>query len=382
MSKRDYYELLETPKGASADEIKKSYRKLAMKYHPDRNQGDKKAEQKFKEINEAYEVLKDPQKRDAYDRMGHAAFEQGGGGGFGQGGFGGGNFEDISDLFGGIFNDFVGGGGRGGRRQSAEETNRGSDLRYNLTITLEEAFAGIKQQVKYSTTTSCTTCKGTGSKSGKKSTCGTCKGSGRMRAQQGFFVIERTCATCGGSGEAVSDPCNSCHGQGRVHKQKTINVNIPAGVEDGMRIRVAGEGESGIRGGKPGDLYVFISVKNSNIFVRDGENLHCKVPLKVTTAMLGGSLEVPTIDGGRAKVTIPDGTQSGSQFRLRGKGMPVVNSSRKGDMIIHTEIEIPVNLNKKQKELLNEFDQSLAENSTPETSGFFSKMKRFFDDKK
>lgn len=385
MSKRDYYELLEVAKSATVDEIKKSYRKLAMKYHPDRNQGDKNAEKKFKEINEAYEVLKDEQKRAAYDRMGHAAFEQGGGGfGGGAGGFdfNSGDFNDISDLFGGIFNDFVGGGGGRGKKRDPNEMNRGSDLRYNLTISLEESYSGIKQQIKYSTTTSCGTCKGTGSKSGKKSTCGTCNGSGRMRAQQGFFVIERTCTTCGGSGEAVSDPCGTCHGQGRVHQQKTINVNIPAGVEDGMRIRVAGEGEAGVRGAKPGDLYVFVSVKQNNIFVRDGENLHCKVPLKVTTAMMGGSIEVPTMDGTKAKVTIPEGTQSHTQFRLRGKGMPVVNSSRHGDLIVHTEIEIPVNLNKRQKEILKEFDENLSPSSTPETSGFFSKVKKFFDDKK
>lgn len=381
MSKRDYYELLEVKKDASLDEIKKSYRKLAMKFHPDRNQGDKEAERKFKEINEAYEILKDDQKRSAYDRMGHAAFEQGGGG-FGGGGFdfGGGNFEDLSDLFGGIFNDFAGGGGR--RRADPAEMNRGSDLRYNITISLEEAYKGIKQNIKYSTTTSCGTCKGTGSKSGKKSTCKTCNGSGRMRAQQGFFVIERTCSTCGGTGEMIADPCGTCHGQGRVHQQKTINVNIPAGVEDGMRIRVAGEGEAGVRGAKPGDLYVFVNVKQSNIFVRENENLHIKIPLKVTTAIMGGSIEVPTMDGTKAKVTIPEGTQSHTQFRLRGKGMPIVNSTRHGDLIIHTEIEIPVNLNKRQKELLNELDESITSASTPESEGFFSKVRKFFDDRK
>lgn len=385
MAKRDFYEVLGVSKNASDSEIKSAYRKSAMKYHPDRNQGNKDAEAKFKEVNEAYEVLKDADKRAAYDRMGHAAFEQGGGFG-GQGGFGGGgfheaNFDDISDLFGGIFNDFMGGqGGRGGR--STQDVNRGSDLRYNTSITLEQAFEGTKQKVTFSTSVNCGTCKGSGSKSGKKSTCKTCEGSGRMRAQQGFFVVERTCHDCNGTGENVSDPCKDCHGQGRVHKDKTLNIDIPAGVDDGMRIRIAGEGEAGVRGGKPGDLYVFVNVKDHNIFKRDEEDIHCIVPLKVTTAILGGAIEVPTIAGTKAKVTIPEGTKSGTQFRLRGKGMPVIKSGgRKGDMIVHTELEIPVKLTKKQKDLLQELDESIAESSTPESSSFFGKVKSFFEGK-
>ncbi len=379
MSKRDYYETLGVSKGADSEELKKAYRKLAMQYHPDRNQGDKEAEKKFKEINEAYEILKDGDKRAAYDRMGHAAFEQGGG--FGQGGFGGGaDFSDMSDLFGGIFNDFMGGGQQ--QRRRPEEMNKGSDLRYNMTITLEEAFNGGKQEVSYRANVSCDTCKGSGSKSGKKTTCGTCGGAGRVRAQQGFFMIERTCPTCSGTGEMIADPCNKCHGQGRVPQQRKINVNIPAGVEDGMRIRVAGEGEAGTRGGKAGDLYIFVSVKTHKLFARENNDLHCIVPMKMTTATLGGSIEVPTIDGGKAKVTIPEGTQSGAQFRLKGKGMPVMKSSRFGDMIVHTKIEIPSRLSKKQRELLEEFEKESTNNSNPETEGFFSKMKGFFEDRK
>ncbi len=384
MSKRDYYEALGVSKGADSDELKKAYRKLAMQYHPDRNQGDKEAEKKFKEINEAYEILKDADKRAAYDRMGHAAFEQGGGfggGGFGQGGFGGGgDFSDMSDLFGGIFNDFMGGGQQ--QRRRPEDMNRGSDLRYNMTINLEEAFNGGKQEVRYRANVSCDTCKGSGSKSGKKTTCGSCQGSGRIRAQQGFFMIERTCPTCSGTGESIADPCNKCHGQGRVSQQRNINVNIPAGVEDGMRIRVAGEGEAGSRGGKPGDLYIFVSIKTHKLFARENADLHCSVPIKMTTATIGGSIEVPAIDGSKVKVTIPEGTQSGTQFRLRGKGMPVMKSSRFGDLIVHTKIEIPSRLTKKQKELLEEFERESANNSNPETEGFFSKMKSFFEDRK
>jgi len=380
-AKRDYYELLEIPKGSSLDDIKKAYRKLAMKYHPDRNQGDKEAERKFKEINEAYEVLKDDDKRAAYDRMGHAAFDQTGGMPGGAGGFAGaGDFSDFSDLFGGMFNEFMGGGG--GQR-AREDINRGSDLRYSMNITLEEAYNGGKQQIKFRASVNCGDCRGSGSKSGKRTTCGTCHGSGRSRIQQGFFMIERPCQTCGGSGEMIADPCNTCRGQGRVVQQRTLNVNIPAGVEDGTRMRIASEGEAGQRGGRPGDLYIFIAVKPHSLFMREANDLHCKVPVKMTTAVLGGSMEVPALDGTKVKVTIPEGTQSGAQFRLRNKGMPVMKSGgRYGDMIIHTNVEIPVKLSKKQKELLTQFDAELTAASSPVSESFFGKMKGFFDNLK
>lgn len=380
MAKRDYYEVLGISKGASADDIKKAYRKLAMQFHPDKNQGNKDAEAKFKEINEAYEVLKDDNKRAAYDRMGHAAFDQGGGhGGFG-GAAGGAEFNDLNDIFGGIFNDFMGGGGQRQRR-SSEEINRGSDLRYNLSISLEEAFEGGKHQIQFRTNVKCGTCSGSGSKSGRKNKCSTCNGNGRMRAQQGFFMIERTCPSCGGSGETIADPCNSCHGRGRTSEQRTLNVTIPAGVEDGSRIRLAGEGEAGERGGHNGDLYIFVSIKPHRFFTRQDSDLHCKVPLKMTTAVIGGTIDVPTIDGSTAKVTIPEGTQNSTQFRVRGKGMPVMKSSRVGDMIIHTYVEIPVKLSKRQKELLQEFESGMSSNSNPESEGFFNKVKGFFGDK-
>jgi molecular chaperone DnaJ len=375
--KKDYYELLGVSKSASLDEIKKAYRGLAMKYHPDKNQGDKESEKKFKEINEAYEVLKDNDKRAAYDRMGHAAFDpssgMGGGGGF-AGGHG--DFGDFSDLFGGMFNDFMG----GGRRQQAESNNRGSDLKYDLSISLEDAYRGIKTPVQFRTYVNCNTCKGSGSKSGKKNKCGTCQGSGRSRVQQGFFMIERSCHVCGGSGEIIADPCGSCHGQGRVMQQRNLNINVPAGVDDGTRIRIAGEGEAGQKGGRPGDLYVFINIKKHSLFIRQENDLHSKVPVKMTTAVLGGSIEIPALDGSKVKVTIPEGTQNGAQLRLRGKGMPVMKSGgRFGDMIIHVEVEIPVKLNRKQKELLTQFDAELTSSSSPNTESFFGKVKGFFD---
>jgi molecular chaperone DnaJ len=378
MSKRDYYDVLGVSKGASADEIKKAYRKLAMQYHPDRNEGDATAEQKFKEINEAYEILKDENKRSAYDRMGHSAFEQGGGfGGFEHGGFSG-DFSDMSDLFGGIFNEFMGGGG--GRRARPEDHNKGSDLRYNLSINLEEAFKGGKHEINYRSNVQCDTCHGSGSKSGKKTTCSACEGSGRIRAQQGFFMIERTCPTCGGSGEMISDPCSKCHGQGRVSKQRKLNVNIPAGVDNGMRIRVASEGEAGTKGDRPGDLYIFVEVSRHKLFERDGANLHCQVPLKMATAALGGSIEVPAIDGTKVKIKIPEGTQTNSQFRVKGKGMPIMKAAGVGDMIVHTKIEIPSKLTKRQKELLQEFESESGNNYNPESEGFFRKVRGFFDD--
>lgn len=383
MAKQDYYALLEVSKGASADDIKKAYRKLAMKYHPDRNQGDKEAERKFKEINEAYEVLKDEQKRAAYDRFGHAAFEQGGGGRPGGGGGGfhqGQDFDDLSDIFGGIFNDFMGGGGR--PRQSAADLNKGSDLRYNMSISLEEAFNGGKHQLSFRTLVSCGTCKGSGSKTGKVTKCTSCNGAGRTRMQQGFFMVERTCEKCGGTGEMIAEPCGKCNGQGRLNEQRTLNVNIPTGVDDGTRIRVAGEGEAGKRGAKPGDLYIFVTVTPHKLFKREGETLHCTVPIKMTTAALGGSIEVPCVDGTKAKLTIPSGTQSGVQFRLKGKGMPIMQSSRVGDLIVHAKVEIPVNLSKKQKDILEQFENESGDSCNPESKGFFDKVKGFFDDKK
>lgn len=385
-TKKDYYETLGVSKGASQDELKSAYRKLAMKYHPDRNQGDTTAEHKFKEINEAYEVLKDEQKRAAYDRYGHAAFGNGGGGGGfggGQGGFDfNGDFSDLSDLFGGIFGDFVN-SGRGQSRSSArDQANRGSDLRYNLTIDLEDAYNGTKKSVTFRTNVKCGTCSGSGSKNGKKVTCKTCNGSGRIRSQQGFFMVESTCRSCGGHGEVFSDPCTKCHGHGRISESRTLNVTIPAGVEEGTRIRIAGEGEAGIRGAASGDLYVFVSIKNHRYFTRDGNNLYCSLPLKLTTAALGGKIEVPGLDGKFTELDIPAGTQSGATFTLRNKGMPIMKSSRFGDMIVAVNIEVPVNLTKRQKELLEEFDNECTARTNPNTESFISKMKGFFDDLK
>ncbi|MGB0681299.1 MAG: molecular chaperone DnaJ [Magnetovibrionaceae bacterium] len=379
MAKADYYETLGVQKGASDDELKKAYRKLAMKYHPDRNPDDAEAEQNFKQVNEAYEVLKDEQKRAAYDRFGHAAFEQGGGpgGGFGGGGgFAGGGFADIFEE---MFGDFMGGGGRGGGRSSA---SRGNDLRYNMTISLEEAFQGKKTTIQVPTTVACDSCDGTGSEGGKPpATCGTCGGHGRVRQQSGFFTVERTCPTCGGTGQVIQDPCGACGGQGRVRKEKTLAVNIPQGVEDGTRIRLADEGEAGFRGGPPGDLYIFLSVQPHRLFQRDGANIHIKVPIPMATAALGGAIEVPTIDGSRARLTIPEGTQNGNQFRLRGKGMTVLRSGSRGDMFVIAGIETPVNLTDRQKELLREFEtEGESKDQNPEHHGFFTKVKEFWDD--
>jgi len=375
MSKQDFYELLGVERGATADEIKKAYRKMAMQYHPDRNPGNAAAEQKFKDITEAYDVLKDEQKRAAYDRFGHAAFEQGGGGGGGGGGFGGGGFADIFDE---MFGEFM-----GGRRGQA--TGRGADMRYNMEISLEDAFAGKATAVKVPSSASCEDCKGTGGKDGAQPmTCNTCHGAGKVRSQQGFFTIERTCPSCQGMGKVIKDPCRSCGGTGRTRKEKTLSVTIPAGVEDGTRIRLAGEGEAGMRGAPPGDLYIFLSIKAHRIFQRDGANIFCQVPLPMTTAALGGTIEVPTIDG-KAKVTIPAGTQSGNQFRLRAKGMSVLRSPARGDMFIQAVVETPVNLTKRQVELLKEFDLNgegeKAKNS-PESHGFFAKVKELWDDLK
>jgi molecular chaperone DnaJ len=366
--KQDYYELLGVERGASAEDLKKAYRKLAMQHHPDRNPGDAAAEQKFKDINEAYDVLKDEQKRAAYDRFGHAAFEQGGRAGGGFEGFGAG----FADIFDEMFGDFM-----GGRRGGSQA--RGSDLRYNMEITLEEAFGGKTAQIKIPSSAACETCSGTGAAGGAQPiNCPTCQGHGKVRAQQGFFTIERTCPTCSGAGKVIKDPCKSCGGSGRTRKEKTLSVNIPAGVEDGTRIRLAGEGEMGLRGAPPGDLYIFLAVKPHRLFQREGANVFCRVPIPMTTAALGGNIEVPTIDGGRAKVAIPQGTQTGHQFRLKNKGMSVLRSPARGDMFVQAVVETPVNLTKKQQELLREFEKG-GEDHSPESSGFFAKVKEFFE---
>jgi molecular chaperone DnaJ len=378
MAKQDYYDLLNVDKGASAAELKKAYRKQAMEHHPDRNPDNPEAEHKFKELNEAYDVLKDDQKRAAYDRFGHAAFENGGGPG-GPGGMGGGfgRGGDPSSAFSDIFDDLF--GGMGGRQRSSG-AGRGADLRYNMEISLEEAFEGKKATIRVPSSVTCEGCEGSGAEAGSEPVnCPTCGGSGKVRAQQGFFTIERTCPNCHGQGRIIKDPCTSCNGAGRVQKDRTLNVNIPSGVEEGTRIRLASEGEAGVRGGPQGDLYIFLSVKTHSIFERDGADLYCRVPITLTTAALGGSVEVPTVNGGKAKVTIPAGTQSARQFRLRGKGMPVLRSKTLGDMYIQTMVETPINLSKKQRELLREFDGELSESNNPESSSFFSKVKSFWE---
>lgn len=381
MAKRDYYEILGVERGADADAIKKAFRKLAMQYHPDRNQGDKGAEQKFKEINEAYDVLKDEQKRAAYDRFGHQAFE----GGMGGGGAGGGGFDfsgNFSDIFEDLFGEFTGQRRRGpGDAGGGSARARGSDLRYNLSIGLEEAFLGKQQTITLTTAVVCDSCNGSGAEKGHAPvTCTTCSGRGKIRAQQGFFTIERTCHVCQGTGKIIQNPCRKCAGSGTVRKEKTLNVNIPAGVEEGTRIRLAGEGEAGMRGGDAGDLYIFLSVKPHKLFRREGPNIHCNVPISMATAALGGTIEVPTIDGGRVKVTIPEGTQTGHQFRLRSKGMSVLRSPARGDMYIHAQVETPMHLNKRQKELLKEFEKFGSKETSPESASFLDKVRDFWEE--
>jgi molecular chaperone DnaJ len=373
MAKQDFYETLGVAKSASADDIKKAYRKLAMKHHPDRNPGDRNAEQKFKEISEAYDILKDDQKRAAYDRFGHAAFEQGAGRGPGDFGFAGG----FADIFDEMFGEFMGGG-----RRNQTGPSRGSDLRYNLEISLEDAFRGKQTTVRVQTLAACEQCKGTGAEAGSRpAACPTCYGRGRVRVQQGFFTMERTCTTCQGVGRVIDNPCRACAGQGRMRREKTLSVNIPAGVEDGTRIRLGGEGEAGVRGAPAGDLYIFVTVTPHPIFQRDGANIYCRVPISITTAALGGAIEVPTVDAGRTRVTVPPGTQSGHQFRLRAKGMTVLRSPARGDMFIEAIVETPVNLNKRQQELLREFEKAGENAKThPESEGFFAKVKEFFED--
>ena len=378
MAKQDYYATLGVAKGASADELKKAYRKLAMQYHPDRNPGDATAEAKFKEINEAYDCLKDEQKRAAYDRFGHAAFEQGGPGG----GRGGVDFNDagnLGDIFDQMFGDMMGGGGRrGGGRSRA-----GADLRAQVEISLTEAFAGCERTLRVPTRLACEACAGTGSenKDRNQENCPQCGGSGKVRAQQGFFVVERTCPHCGGMGRVVKNPCRICSGQGTVQREKTLKVAIPAGIDDGTRIRVTGEGEAGAQGAPPGDLYVQVAIRPHELFQREGANIFLRVPLRMSLAALGGEVEVPSIDGSVGKVKIPPGTQSGAQFRLRAKGFSTLRSTARGDMYIQVAVETPQNLTKRQRELLEEFETESknASKGSPESEGFFAKVKDFFD---
>ncbi len=381
MSKQDYYETLGVSKGASADEIKKAYRRKAKELHPDRNSDNPNAEAQFKEANEAYEVLKDADKKAAYDRFGHAAFEGGmGGARQGAGGFQGqGDFASaFSDVFDDLFGDIMGGQRGGGGRRAA----RGSDLRYNLRISLEDAYSGLQKTINVPTAVSCNACNGNGAEGDSEpTTCPTCNGMGKVRAQQGFFTVERTCPTCNGLGQTIKNPCRVCNGTGRVEKERALNVNIPAGVETGTRIRLAGEGEAGVRGGPTGDLYIFIEVADHSLFQRDASNIYCRVPVSMADAALGGDIEVPTIDGGRSRVKIPSGSQSGRQMRLRNKGMPALRGGATGDMFIELAVETPVNLTSKQKELLREFDR-LSEDNNPESSSFFKSVKNFWDSMK
>lgn len=373
MAKVDFYEALGVGRGVDEKELKSAYRKKAMQFHPDRNPDDKAAEQKFKEVSEAYEILKDPQKRAAYDQFGHAAFENGanGAGGFGAGMAGG----AFSDIFEDIFGEMM-----GGRARRSGGRERGADLRYNMEVTLQEAYSGKTADISVPTAVSCETCTGSGSKPGSApSTCSTCGGSGRVRAASGFFSIERTCPACQGRGEVISDPCEDCHGQGRVTRERSLSVNIPAGIEDGVRIRLAGEGEAGTRSGPAGDLYIFLNIKPHEFFQRDGADLFCRIPVSMTTAALGGQFEVTTLDGSKTRVKVPAGTQTGKQFRLKGKGMPVMRSSNIGDLYIQVVTETPQNLTKRQRELLEEFGRISNEQNSPESHGFFSRMKHFLD---
>ncbi len=374
MAKVDYYEVLGVARDADDKTLKAAFRKLAMQYHPDRNPGDHTAESKFKEINEAYEKLRDPQKRAAYDRFGHAAFDGPGGGG--PCGFSGDFGSSMSDIFDDIFGEFM--GGRRGQRPSGGR-ERGADLRYNMEITLEEAYSGKTAEIRVPTKIACETCSGTGARPGSHpKVCTTCDGHGRVRAAQGFFSIERTCPTCGGRGEIISDPCEKCGGTGRQTQERTLQVNIPAGIEDGTRIRLSGEGEAGLKGGPAGDLYLFLSVKPHALFQREGADIFCRVPISITTAALGGQFDVPTVEGGKTRVKVPEGTQTGKQFRLKGKGMPVLRSAQMGDMYIQVVVETPSNLSRRQRELLEEFEQASSEENNPESAGFFARIRDFF----
>jgi molecular chaperone DnaJ len=379
MAKQDYYATLGVAREAGADDIKKAYRKLAMQFHPDRNPGDKQAEAKFKEASEAYEILKDDQKRAAYDRYGHAAFEQGGAGGFSGGfDFSGGGGGGLNDIFDQMFGEFM--GRRGG---GAQRTRTGADIRQAVEIDLTEAFAGSKVTLRVPTRVQCEACNGTGSEDKNRAadSCPTCQGSGKVRSQQGFFLIERTCPTCGGQGRVIRSPCRTCQGAGTVQRERSLQVAIPAGVEDGTRIRLAGEGEAGGQGATNGDLYVHVTVRPHPFFQRDGANIFMRVPLRMSQAALGSDVEVPVIDGSRAKVKIPPGTQTGDQFRLRSKGFSVLRSAARGDMYIQVAVETPQNLTRRQKELLEEFEGEALkhEKGSPEHEGFFAKVKEFFE---
>ncbi len=373
MAKADYYSTLGAPREATADDLKKAYRKLAMQYHPDRNPGDAAAEAKFKDVSEAYEILKDDQKRAAYDRYGHAAFENGGGpqaGGFDFGGAG------LGDIFDQMFGQFAGGRNRGPRG--------GNDIRAQVEIDLAQAFAGTKTQLRVPTRVACEACTGTGSASKERAaaeTCATCGGAGKVRMQQGFFLVERTCVTCAGRGQTIKNPCRICSGNGTIQRERTLSVAIPAGVEDGTRIRLSGEGEAGGPGAPPGDLYVHVAIRAHEIFQRDGANIFCRVPLPMTQAALGGDVEVPAIDGSKARVKIPPGTQTGEQFRLRGKGFSQLRSTARGDMYIQVAVETPQSLTKRQRELLEEFEAEGKGHGkgSPESTGFFAKVKDFFE---
>ena len=372
MAKRDYYDVLGVNKEATPDQIKSAYRKLAVKYHPDKNKGDKASEDKFKEASEAYHILSNSERKQNYDNFGHAAFENGGGG---RGGFG--NF-DFSSNFSDIFEDFFGEGFGGGRR-SRRSNNRGSDLRYDLSITLEEAFTGKKQDIKFSSSEKCDTCKGSGSKPGHDvGSCSMCGGHGQVRSSQGFFTVQQTCPQCSGSGEQITNPCSSCGGQGKKQSSKKLSVTIPKGVDDGTRIRLSGKGEAGSRGGSNGDLYLFVNVYSHDLFKRSDENLFFECPISIADAALGTTIEIPTIDGGKAKIKIPSGTQTGKQFRLRGKGMPYMRGSGMGDLYIQVNTEVPISLNKEQKELLEKFREIENEKSNPSIKKFFQKAKSFW----
>lgn len=380
MSKRDFYEVLGVERGADAAGLKSAYRKLAMKYHPDRNPGDSEAEHQFKEVSEAYDALKDPQKRAAYDRFGHAAFQNGGGGGGPRGpaGFGPDFSSSMSDMFEDIFGEFM--GAAGGARRGRSANFRGSDLRYNLEVTLEEAFSGQTVEIDVPSMVQCDTCDGSGAKPGTgMSECATCHGHGKIRQAQGFFSIERTCPACHGRGETMDQPCSDCGGQGRRQQSRKLSVDIPSGIEDGTRIRLANEGEAGLRGGSSGDLYIFVSVRPHELFQRDGADLYARVPIAMTTAALGGDFEVPVLGGGRAKVKVPQGTQAGQRIRLKAKGMPVLRSSQVGDLFVQMDVEVPQNLNKRQRELLEEFADLSTKENNPSSSGFFKKLKGLFE---
>ena len=371
MSKKDYYDVLGVSRDSDASSLKSAYRKLAMKYHPDKNPGDSNAEKKFKEVSEAYEILSNSEKRQAYDQYGYDAFNQAGGSGFSDGFSGFGNFSDIfEDFFGDI-----------GGRQSRQREQRGQDLKYEIDIDLREAYTGLKKEISFDTLIRCDVCSGSGSEKGNGlKNCGVCGGSGRTRASQGFFTVERTCSACGGAGQVITDPCNTCNGEGRRRKNRKLEVNIPAGVEEGSRIRLSGEGAVGPNGSSPGDLYLFISMVPHEIFEREATEIFCNVPISIVNASLGGSVDVPTVSGGKVKVKIPAGSQNGDQFKLTGKGMPTLRSTSFGDMIISLNVEVPRNLSDNQKRLLKEFDEESSQKNNPESSGFFSKVKDFWDD--